>query len=549
MKSTQKVIDALSTNLKAVKDKYVFVNAAVATLIETALSLRPLSSPKKPNVEINVLQAAALGLLKIEGTPGTLLWFQAHAKGAGGASYERRSGNTTHAGFFFSDFSIAVDAHSGDEYTRTVSDVIESSMPDRDRSTNITVQPPENGKTRNGEADPKTGSDIQSTPELIHSQNSGIEILVGEQPLETGTQPILFRPSETSLNQLNIGIVGDLGTGKTQFLKSLIFQLAKASEENRGRSPKIFIFDYKPDYSSDEFSDQINAQVLDPTQTLPLNFFALGESATHVDRVRRAHFFADMLNRIAGIGVVQRHNLYESIMDAYNRCPSGLSPVLDDIFEIYRDKVSGKADSVVAELALMTDLRVFERDTNNVCTFNDLFTKNTVINLSNLGKAGQNIVDIVVTMLLDHLYHDYMKSVHKEPFLPGEDGISRRFIDSFILIDEAHHAMARDFNVLMDLMLEGREFGVGVILSSQYLSHFKSGNHDWAEALATWAVHNVKKVRSKDFEQIGFGGNTQAMATRVPTLEPHWAYYRCANGQTEGLLMKGQPFYSLPRQE
>src|SRR3546814_15283784 len=53
-------------------------------------------------------------------------------------------------------------------------------------------------------------------------------------------------------NQLNIGVVGDLGTGKTQLLKSLIAQIASSGAENRGRPPRFLIFDYKRDYSSEE---------------------------------------------------------------------------------------------------------------------------------------------------------------------------------------------------------------------------------------------------------------------------------------------------------
>ena len=242
---------------------------------------------------------------------------------------------------------------------------------------------------------------------------------------------------------MNIGVVGDLGTGKTQFLKSLVYQVTRSADGNRGQAPKVFIFDYKHDYSEGEFPESIDARILDPTQTLPLNFFALGKNANHVDRVRRANFFADMLRRISGIGQVQRQNLYESTMEAYQSCPPGLSPLIHDIFDIYRDKTDGKADSVVSVLSLISDLMIFERDATKVVDFNELFTGNTVLNLSSHGGAGQGIVDIIATMFLDLLYHDYMKNVTKAPFLPSADGSSRRLVDSFILIDEAHHAMAR----------------------------------------------------------------------------------------------------------
>lgn len=191
---------------------------------------------------------------------------------------------------------------------------------------------------------------------------------------------------------------------------------------------------------------------------------------------------------------------------------------------------------------------VFESDSSKTRSFVEIFDRSTVLNLSGISGAGQDIVDIVATMFLDNLYTDYMKTRDKKPFFTGEDGKSRRFVDSFVLIDEAHHAMGRDFDVLMKLMLEGREFGMGVILSSQYLSHFQTKAHNWAEALSTWVVHNVRNATAKQFEGIGFRNNVGDMVAEVTKLPTHWAYYRCMNNHNEGVLMKGQPFFALEQE-
>ena len=563
LKSTENVLAAFSANIRKVDGELQLVNSAVATLIEAALSLRPASVERKPSQEVDLLEASAAGKLFISETSGSLLWFQAGASGLGGAKYERRLGDSGHAGQFFSDFAAAAESRTGDEYSSFVLEVVESSMPkfgapgtpsrsgEGPGPTRPVVPsppvPPSSPDERVLPQTPIPAKPIDPLPEVADSGSVGIEILLGHEHRASQSLPVYFKPSETSLNQMNIGVVGDLGTGKTQFLKSLVYQMTRAGNANRGKAPKVFIFDYKHDYSDGEFPKSIGAKVLDPTRTLPLNFFALGKNANHVDRVRRANFFADMLRRISGIGQVQRQNLYESIMQAYQACPPGLFPLLHDIFDIYRDKTDGKADSVVSVLSLISDLMIFERDPTKVLDFNELFTGNTVLNLSSLGGAGQGIVDIIATMFLDLLYHDYMKNVPKAPFLTGPDGTSRRLVDSFILIDEAHHAMARGFDVLNKLMLEGREFGMGVILSSQYLSHFQLGGSDWAEPLSTWVVHNVRNTQPKDFQRIGFRGNLQEISAQVSTLQTHWAYYRCANGQNEGILMKGQPFYSLSK--
>src|SRR5690606_29016426 len=143
--------------------------------------------------------------------------------------------------------------------------------------------------------------------------------------LTAGTAVDSFEPrqielniSDTRLNQLNIGVVGDLGTGKTQLLKSIIFQISQAEKANRGIKPRFLIFDYKRDYSSDDFVSATGAQVVKPHR-LPLNLFdvsTLGES--QVPWLDRFRFFTDVLDKIySGIGPVQRDKLKSAVRNAY----------------------------------------------------------------------------------------------------------------------------------------------------------------------------------------------------------------------------------------
>ena len=587
LKNTEDAIRALKTNLDRTGGALDLVNASVATLLEAGFAMTSVTNDQEASTEVAVLEAAANGALEVVATPGTLFWFQPGARGLGGLPFEARLGTLEAAGHLVSCFKIAAQSDGCDQYADQVSALVDSSMSEG----GLAVTPPngsllsqgdeakhqepsgENPEPKSTEGtqkippstippsvgrealeieeaseianQPNSSSDEKSIAEPVHD-TSGIEVLVGAEHRAGQPRDVLLRPSDTALSQLNIGVVGDLGTGKTQFLKSLVYQLSQSALQNRGHQPKTFIFDYKQDYSSGEFPVSIGAKILDPTRTLPLNFFALDQSANQVDKVRRASFFADMLKRISSIGMVQRQNIYQSVMRAYEACPAGHWPMLGDVFDLYRDESGGKPDSVVSVLSLMTDLQIFERNPENVTSFNELYTGNTVLNLSTMG-AGQDIVDILATMFLDHLYHDYMKRVAKAQFIIGADGVSRRQVDSFILIDEAHHAMGRGFEVLMKLMLEGREFGLGVILSSQFLSHFQTGGRDWAEALSTWVVHNVRNATSKDFDRIGFRGDTKALASEISALKTHWAYYRCAHGENEGVLIKGQPYFLLPR--
>lgn len=593
--STKRVLEKLGNNMANEGGKLALVNAALATLIEAAFSLRPWRRPGQVHLETRILSRVAAGEARISASAGTLLWFQVDALGAGGGLYEKRAGGAGEAGQFFANPRCFDDAERFSQVGMQVAELVEqavalgSEKPSNDALNNEVAEQPASDlgdgdsggeeespdKPIDGQENGPSPSDNEDSAEQTDTDNSledlenteeetpgeeaqegeraplGIDLLVGHRPCGATMEPVSFRPSETALNQLNVGVVGDLGTGKTQFLKSLVFQLSRSAPSNRGYAPKVFIFDYKRDYSEGEFPEALGAKILDPSKSpLPINFFALGvdandRMAVQIERVRRANFFCDLLRRISGIGQVQRNDLYSSVMQAYQSCAQGHAPSINDVFDVY--SALGKNDSVVSVLTLLRDLMIFETNPENTTTFMDLFDRSTVLNLSGLSGAGQDIVDIVATMFLDNLYTDYMKTLPKEPFLDGPDGFSRRKVDSFVLIDEAHHAMSRDFDVLMKLMLEGREFGMGVVLSSQFLSHFDAGKNDWGEALSTWVVHNVRNASAKQFERIGFRHDVSRMVQEVTGLETHWAYYRCVNGYNEGILMKGQPFFSLAR--
>lgn len=597
--STFKVLDQVTKNLIASGSR-VMPWTAFASFLEAAFSLRPSSASSTPTLEARMLGLVSSSASQVVAERGTVLWFQTGGRTEDGKDFDLFFADGNAPGGVFIDPAV-FNAPSSSEYVqRAIVEVIDSAFERSDSAplqsanraksnapnTLTSVEPrhvedlpneqsvhqtdapvnshnasqvepaPAFAPTMTPTDDEKLESSLLGTRPEVHDfaaenvPDTGIEILVGHYWQGSTQRPIHLKLSETSLSQMNIGVVGDLGTGKTQFLQSLVYQVANSDSVNRGTSPNVFIFDYKRDYSEKEYPLKLNAQVLDPAKTpLPINFFAIDtdhlRGNAQMERVRRANFFSDLLRRISNIGVVQRNELYDCVMMSYASVPQGTYPTIYDVYEAYKEL--GKKDSVISVLRMLVDMMIFESDPSQTRSFVELFDRNTVLNLSGISGAGQDIVDIVATMFLDNLYTDYMKTREKKPFITGEDGKSRRYVDSFILIDEAHHAMSRDFDVLMKLMLEGREFGMGVILSSQYLSHFNTKGYNWAEALSTWVVHNVRNATAKQFEAIGFRNNVADMVTEVTKLPTHWAYYRSMNNHNEGILMEGQPFFSLEK--
>jgi hypothetical protein len=93
------------------------------------------------------------------------------------------------------------------------------------------------------------------------------------------------------------------------------------------------------------------------------------------------------------------------------------------------------------------------------------------------------------------------------------------------------------------LLLQGREFGVGVILASQYLRHFKAGATDYREPLLTWFIHKVPNITSQELSALGLTADAAQLAERVKTLPNHQCLVKTVGVDTE--VIKGIPFFEM----
>lgn len=399
-----------------------------------------------------------------------------------------------------------------------------------------------------------TSAQAEDNPDTPANQNSAPATSVGDTSagivLSVGRTVDGFQPrslslniSDTRLNQLNIGVVGDLGTGKTQLLKSLIFQIATARQENRDVKPRLLVFDYKRDYSSPDFVAATGARVVKPRQ-LPLNLFdttSMGEStAPWLDRFR---FFADVLDKVySGIGPVQRDKLKGAVRNAYDSCKAQEhQPTIYDIHAEYRELLGSKSDSPMAIIDDLVDMEVFERDPRKTKSFDEFLDGIVVVSLDAMGQDDRSKNMLVAIML--NMFYENMLKTQKRPFL-GQDP-QLRVIDSYLLVDEADNIMRYEFDVLRKLLLQGREFGAGVILASQYLRHFKTSATDYREPLLTWFIHKVPNVTPAELGALGFTSDLGELSERVKTLPNHHCLYKSFD--VAGEVIRGLPFYELEK--
>lgn len=374
--------------------------------------------------------------------------------------------------------------------------------------------------------------------EVTGPDSSGVRFPVGELLGRVGKGEAEFWPSNTALNQLNIGVVGDLGTGKTQLLKSLILQLRSNTARVQQNPLSMLVFDYKRDFQDEQFLQAVGGEVLRP-QRIPLNIFALPAGYTPLAAFQRAQAFCDIIGKIySGVGPVQRDRLVTAITQLY-KDQNGRPPTLTQVLNRYRDE-GGKPDAVTGILNTFVLGEIFSDEPEGLLPFEDLIhDKVLVVALSDLG-TDQNAKNALVVLFLN-MYYDYMLKAPKWPYV-GQDPQLRR-LNSFLLVDEAVNIMKYEFPVLMDLMLQGREFGCGVILASQYLSHFRTSGANYGEPLLTWFIHKVPSVSLRELEQLGLTGVPQGAATQVPNLKVHEALYNSLG--YPGSYIKGTPFYRL----
>lgn len=391
-------------------------------------------------------------------------------------------------------------------------------------------------------------------PAICVETGEGMKIVFGHHISgEAEAEEIIWNPNDTSqLFHSNTGIIGTMGTGKTQFTKSLITQLTWQQKNNFGNQKLgILIFDYKGDYNenSTDFVKATNATVLKPYH-LPFNPMALTipKSFKPLLPVHTANAFKDTISKIYGLGPKQQKVLYDSIMEGYKRQgiqpgnPSTWTlpaPTFEMVYDIYMDDEDiKKNDSLAAAMSKLYEFQIFEKNPAFTANLFELLDGVIVIDLSGYDPDIQNLI---VAITLDLFYAQMLAQ--------GASWRDDRFrqITKMILVDEADNFMQEDFPSLKKILKEGREFGVGTILSTQFLKHFVTGEDDYSKYILTWVVHNVSdlkpanveylfKMQSKDVRAV-------ELCNEIKNLSKHNSIVKIGN--QEQFTIKDKAFWEL----
>ncbi len=382
---------------------------------------------------------------------------------------------------------------------------------------------------------------------LAHNSGEGIEIEFGTDL--NSSKVVFWEPNNTNkVMHTNTGIIGTMGTGKTQFTKSLITQLNDNSNKNIGDEKLgILIFDYKGDYIKEDFVTKTNATVLNPYH-LPYNPLALDatESSKPMLPLHTANDLKETIANAFNLGNVQKQRLRDVIVEAYEdkgiqkankdswtRTP----PTLGDVCDIYLSSEKNSQDSLYAAISNLSEFEIFEPDATKTQSLYSLIEGVVVINLSGYDESIQNLI---VAITLDAFYTQMQRHGHSE--ING----NLRQIKKMILVDEADNFLSKNFNSIRKILKEGREFGVGTILSTQFLNHFATSENEYSNYILTWVIHRVNEIKMKEVESLFSLDNKLQKENLIKTikgLDKHQSIVNLAG--SDPILIKDKAFWEL----
>lgn len=349
-------------------------------------------------------------------------------------------------------------------------------------------------------------SSLDSVP-LENSNAYGIQqhipmrVVVGH--VKNKSQKVIFEPNNTeSVSHPNMGIIGTMGTGKTQFARSLIAQLAKEGENNVGGTPVgLLVFDYKGDYKDKDFLDTVEGRCYKSNYPFnPLKLIVnedvegLNLPAITADKI------ADSFAKAYGLGLKQQSNIKQVIISTYEDAGitrdsstwGKLCPTMNDVIKKYFDTYDAN-DKAYALFDKLNDYTIFTDDVNKCVSMFEWLKGVRVIDLT---LYPDDTKKVIVSLILD-LFYAEMRQLGSSK---QEAGF--RELRAMILVDEAHQFLKKDFNSFRSIISEGRMFGVGMILSTQNISDFKTSKEDYSQFVLSWVIHHVNSISKPELTTI-----------------------------------------------
>jgi len=340
-------------------------------------------------------------------------------------------------------------------------------------------------------------------------------ILIGESSSGGAVYWEPHRP-DAPLNNFGILVTGDSGAGKTQVLRAIIHSVSDLGLP-------VCIFDFKNDYADPSFSNAAGLRVYDVSRGgVPFNPLSLipderGESQP----ITQIHTLTDIFRRIFGLGEQQQARLKKALIRAYETL--GVDPKtryrvvdvksvpgFDNVVKQLED--DEKNEPLLNRLSPLFDLGLFPTSDAVKTTFEALISDRVVLDLHSL--PDDRIKAAVAEFMIVRL-HGYV--------LRGEQPRQLRRV---LVFDEAWRI--KDSERLQELAREGRAFGVGIAIGTQFPGDIRD---NLAGNLATQIfLHNKEADHQKAIARALVGTPSGPKANhiiqKVAQLQKHEGFVR-----------------------
>ncbi len=90
------------------------------------------------------------------------------------------------------------------------------------------------------------------------------------------------------------------------------------------------------------------------------------------------------------------------------------------------------------------------------------------------------------------------------------------------------------------ILKEGREYGEGRFIT-QEITHFKTGENNYASYILTWVIHRVSEIRNSDIKavfNIDDKSEQESLMGQIRQLEKHFSLYIDGNKKLGKCVIK-----------
>ena len=289
----------------------------------------------------------------------------------------------------------------------------------------------------------------------------------------------------------NMAIAGMAGSGKTQLMKDILYQISK----NTNNELKFIFFDYKGEGNPSQlkpFLDATKCEFIDIVNDNGVKFNPfLSISLDERQRPFSIKAFVDTIATfVPSVGVAQKNILTNVITDLFDS-KNGSYPSINDLFEAikkYYKENNRRPDTLFAGIQDLTT-NIFNCGPNNPNILeNSLYL--------NLPPALSDTLRQLVVFLLLRYFNTYFSSTNDcEP-------IGHIFPLRYVIVIDEAHIYLKNKNArkaLEELLRLLRSKGVIIVMLSQGVEDYKTKDFDFASQVKLPICLNVQ---NKDYKAI-----------------------------------------------